>query len=480
MRRYKELKFEGKLYTEQYKIDDILIKKGFNWFLDCEIENVRIEIQYETLIFNSGVFFNGTWYYGVFRDGEWKNGTWENGVWYNGLWRNGDFNSGLIFNGKFFNGKIDSGTIRGGDFYKIKIHESVKREDKYKIEKDINNEPVDSQNLLEYNSSIDNFILNNSPMKKNNPFTNAKDRKIIDFFYNLLLKKYQNNNLDDITVELNGIYIENALTIDNNNIYLNIIIHKDRYIRYNLTVKDGQDEWEEEEDINEFFEIGSYTFKTNNSWKINKLIKMISSKINDNNDNYDEIDNKNNKNNFIKNMDDIKFETKLYRFNEMNENRFMDFFRKKKKDEPVKNIYQQFSDLDPFQEEDWSEKEINLKFYLSEEQPLVYKNGEPFQPPWVKRCFVMFEKKGLYYKIGEYRYGGDDFKMFYEDHNEIENNRFINYTGKIDEELNDIETNEIIQLLSKSYKFSNNINDDSKSYIDIISEFIENNNDNNE
>lgn len=146
MKRYKELKFDGKIYTEQYKIDDILIDNGFNWFLDCEIENVRIEIQYETLIFNSGVFFNGTWMYGVFRDGEWKNGVWENGVWYNGIWRRGDFKSGLIFNGKFFNGNIIDGIIRGGNFYDIKIDKNVIREDKYKPEKNeiqpINPEPI--------------------------------------------------------------------------------------------------------------------------------------------------------------------------------------------------------------------------------------------------------------------------------------------------------------------------------------------------
>lgn len=132
MKRYKELKYNGDIFTEQYKIDEILLNKDFNWLLDCEIENVRLEIQYDTLIFNSGVFFNGIWYYGVFRNGEWKSGIWDNGVWYNGIWRFGTFNSGLIFNGKFFNGVIKNATIRGGEFFDIKISNNVTREDKYK------------------------------------------------------------------------------------------------------------------------------------------------------------------------------------------------------------------------------------------------------------------------------------------------------------------------------------------------------------
>jgi len=157
MKRYKELKYNGNIYTEQYKIDEILIERKFNWLLDCEIENVRLEIEHDTLIFNSGVFFNGTWIYGVFRDGEWKNGVWDNGVWYNGIWRRGYFNSGLIYNGKFFNGEIKEGIIRGGDFYDIKILKDVIREDKYKFEKE-KIQPIIPEKIVEkYNNWIMNY-----------------------------------------------------------------------------------------------------------------------------------------------------------------------------------------------------------------------------------------------------------------------------------------------------------------------------------
>jgi len=125
LKRYKELKYDDKTYTETYKINEILIKNGFDWFLDCEVENCRIEILAKTLVFNSGVFFNGTWQYGVFRDGQWKYGTWEGGVWYNGTWYNGIFKNGIIFDGRFIAGKIEGGEIRGGEFFDCEISKDV-------------------------------------------------------------------------------------------------------------------------------------------------------------------------------------------------------------------------------------------------------------------------------------------------------------------------------------------------------------------
>jgi len=125
MKRYKELVYEDKTYTEAYKIDEILIKNKFEWFLDCEVENARIEILKNTLVFNSGVFFNGTWVYGVFRDGQWKYGTWEGGVWYNGTWYNGIFKNGIIFGGRFIAGKIEGGEIRGGEIFDVQISQDV-------------------------------------------------------------------------------------------------------------------------------------------------------------------------------------------------------------------------------------------------------------------------------------------------------------------------------------------------------------------
>lgn len=123
--RYSELKHDGQTYTEQWKIDEILIKNKFNWMVNAEIKNARLEIFQDTLIWNAGIWYSGNWYFGVWRDGEWKYGTWQNGVWYNGTWRDGTFKSGIIYKGRFFKGSIESGEIRGGQFIDVQIDPKV-------------------------------------------------------------------------------------------------------------------------------------------------------------------------------------------------------------------------------------------------------------------------------------------------------------------------------------------------------------------
>ena len=123
--RYSELKYEGETYTEQWKIDEILIKNKFNWMVNAEIKNARLEIFEDTLVWNAGIWYNGDWFFGVWRDGEWRYGNWQNGVWYNGVWRNGTFKSGIIYKGKFFKGKIEGGEIRGGQFIDCEISPTV-------------------------------------------------------------------------------------------------------------------------------------------------------------------------------------------------------------------------------------------------------------------------------------------------------------------------------------------------------------------
>jgi hypothetical protein len=129
--RYEKMVYQGKIYTEKYKIDEILIAKKLNWLIDAEVENLSLEIhtkedQY-TLIINAGRWFNGIFQYGVIRDIEWLNGIFKNGVWYNGTWKNGIFEHGLIFNGRFYNGQILNGKIHGGEFFDIEIAQQVKK-----------------------------------------------------------------------------------------------------------------------------------------------------------------------------------------------------------------------------------------------------------------------------------------------------------------------------------------------------------------
>lgn len=128
--RYKELKFEGKTYTEKYQIDEILLDNKLNWFLDCEIENVRFEIMKETLIINGGIFYNGVFEYGVIRDIDCRNITFQNGVIYNGVFKRIKMMKGIIFDGTFIKGDILFADIRGGEFKDVNISDNVNKTQK--------------------------------------------------------------------------------------------------------------------------------------------------------------------------------------------------------------------------------------------------------------------------------------------------------------------------------------------------------------
>jgi len=127
--RYYELKYEGEIYTKKYEIDEILLENDLNWFFDCEVENLRIEIQKETLIINSGIYYNGIFEYGVIRDVDWRSGKLLNGVIYNGTFKNIVVERGIIFNGIFLSGEILKGDIRGGDLRNMRISNQAKQGD---------------------------------------------------------------------------------------------------------------------------------------------------------------------------------------------------------------------------------------------------------------------------------------------------------------------------------------------------------------
>ena len=110
--KYKELVYKGNAVTEQYLIEEILVKHGMAWFIDAETYNARIEIQNNILIFNGGTWYNGVWKFGAWRGGEWKYGVWKDGVWFNGVWKDGTFENGIIFNGTFFQGTFVNVKLR--------------------------------------------------------------------------------------------------------------------------------------------------------------------------------------------------------------------------------------------------------------------------------------------------------------------------------------------------------------------------------
>jgi hypothetical protein len=93
--RYKELLIDGKSIKDQNKIDQILSSNKFYWIIDSEIENAKIELKNNTIIWHSGYFF-GNWKYGIFKDGEFQ-GNWNNGIFEGGDFK-GNWKSGLKIN----------------------------------------------------------------------------------------------------------------------------------------------------------------------------------------------------------------------------------------------------------------------------------------------------------------------------------------------------------------------------------------------
>ena len=94
--RYLELNYREKTYTSNNEIHDILLKEGFYWLIDSEIENAKLEIKNNTLIWENGSFYTGEWHYGIFKNGSFY-GNWKNGIWKNGYF-NGNWISGIKLN----------------------------------------------------------------------------------------------------------------------------------------------------------------------------------------------------------------------------------------------------------------------------------------------------------------------------------------------------------------------------------------------
>jgi len=81
--RYIELLINDRSINGDKQIDEILTSKGFYWLVDSEIENSKIEIKNNTIIWYEGTFYSGRWEFGIFKDGifhgEWINGIFEGG-----------------------------------------------------------------------------------------------------------------------------------------------------------------------------------------------------------------------------------------------------------------------------------------------------------------------------------------------------------------------------------------------------------------
>ena len=82
--------------TEQSTIIRTLKDYKFNWIVDAEFENAKLEIKHNTIIWLGGDWYNGDWVYGIWTkgtfNGKWLNGIWEEGI-FKGKWESGINNS---------------------------------------------------------------------------------------------------------------------------------------------------------------------------------------------------------------------------------------------------------------------------------------------------------------------------------------------------------------------------------------------------
>lgn len=98
--RFSELKVNDTIIKNNKEIEIYLSNSIFYWLLDCEIDNVKLEIKDDVLYWNNGIFYFGDWVWGVFMNGEFRSGDWNGGIFYDG-----------IFSGNWING-----VKKGGNF----------------------------------------------------------------------------------------------------------------------------------------------------------------------------------------------------------------------------------------------------------------------------------------------------------------------------------------------------------------------------
>lgn len=91
--RFIKLTTETSVYTNTKPIEKYLATTEFDWLLNCELDNVVLEIKDNILYFKEGTIYWGNWRWGVFEKGEFRSGTWQGGIVLGGTvkakWLNG-------------------------------------------------------------------------------------------------------------------------------------------------------------------------------------------------------------------------------------------------------------------------------------------------------------------------------------------------------------------------------------------------------
>jgi len=103
--RFIQLTIDDKLIKSTKLVEQYLINSDFYWLLNCELDNVILEIKDNLLYWKKGTFYYGTWIWGIFEDGEFLSGNWNGGIFLNGTFK-ANFNNGVFKNGIFKGVKV--------------------------------------------------------------------------------------------------------------------------------------------------------------------------------------------------------------------------------------------------------------------------------------------------------------------------------------------------------------------------------------
>lgn len=85
--RIKKLTINNEVYETTNYIHQKLAETIHSWILECELENVILEIKDDVLYFKGGIFYWGYWKWGVFDGGEFRSGIWDGGILRNGIFK---------------------------------------------------------------------------------------------------------------------------------------------------------------------------------------------------------------------------------------------------------------------------------------------------------------------------------------------------------------------------------------------------------
>ncbi len=103
MERFLVLTIDGETIKGSHEIERKLLHTPYYWLLECELENVTINIINNILIWVSGILYWGDWKWGIWKNGEFRSGDWNGGVFLNGtfkgVWKKGKWTNGT-FKGK--------------------------------------------------------------------------------------------------------------------------------------------------------------------------------------------------------------------------------------------------------------------------------------------------------------------------------------------------------------------------------------------